>query len=162
MLAVQLYLARRFERAIEECQRTLDLAPDLFLAQVVMAQSYVGKGLYREAMSNLETVHPASRSVPAYAGVRGHVHGLLGEENDALQMADDLNAMSKQRFVPSFYEALIYTGLAANDQAFACLEKACDERFIRLAYLNIETFWDALRSDPRFAALVQRIGIPKS
>jgi serine/threonine protein kinase/tetratricopeptide (TPR) repeat protein len=162
MLAVQLYLARRFDPAIEECHRTLDMAPDLFLAQVVMAQSYVGKGLYREAMSNLETVHPASRSVPAYAGVRGYVHGLLGEENDALQMADNLNAMSKQRFVPSFYEALIYTGLSANDRAFACLEKACDERFIRLAYLNIETFWDALRSDPRFAALVQRIGIPKS
>ncbi len=113
-------------------------------------------------MSHLETVHPTSRSVPAYAGVRGYVHGLLGEENDALQIADDLNTMSKQRFVPSFYEALIYTGLAANDQAFACLEKACDERVTRLAYLNIETFWDALRSDPRFAALVQRISIPTS
>ncbi len=127
-----------------------------------MAQSYVGKDLHREAMSHLETVHPTSRSVPAYAGVRGYVHGLPGEENDALQIADDLNAMSKQSFVPSFYEALIYTDLAANDQAFACLEKAWDERFTRLAYLNIETFWDALRSDPRFAALVQRISIPTS
>ena len=99
-----------------------------------MAQSYVGKDLHREAMSHLETVHPTSRSVPAYAGVRGYVHGLPGEENDALQIADDLNAMSKQSFVPSFYEALIYTDLAANDQAFACLEKAWDERFTRLAY----------------------------
>jgi hypothetical protein len=51
-------------------------------------------------------------------------------------------------------------GLEDKDQAFNWLEKACDERFIRLAYLNIEAFWDPIRSDPRFAELVRRVGIP--
>jgi hypothetical protein len=47
-----------------------------------------------------------------------------------------------------------------EDQAFSWLEKAYEERFNRLAYLKVEALWDPLRSDPRFADLLRRVGIP--
>ena len=75
-------------------------------------------------------------------------------------MIEELEAPSKQSFVPALFIALVYAGLEDKDQAFTWLEKAHEERFNRLAYLKVEALWDPLRSDPRFADLLRRVGIP--
>ncbi len=160
LLSVQLFAARKFDQAIQECHRTLEMAPDLFLVYLVLAQAHAGKGRYREGMSELDKAPAMSRAFPAVIGLRGYLHGLLGERSQALQMIEELKTLSKARFVPGFYVALAYAGLDDKDQAFAWLEKSCEERFIRLAYFAREPLWDPLRSDPRFAELVRRVGIP--
>jgi eukaryotic-like serine/threonine-protein kinase len=160
LLSVQFFVSRKFDRAIQECHRTLQVAPDLFLAYVVLAQAYAGKGLYREALAELDKAPATCRNIPAVAGLRGYIHGLLGERSEALQIIEQFKATSKQRYVPGFYIALVYAGLRDNDQAFDRLEKSREERFVRLAYLAIEPLWDPIRSDPRFAGLVRGVGIP--
>jgi eukaryotic-like serine/threonine-protein kinase len=160
LLAVQYFMARKFDQAIQECRRTLVMAPDLFLLYVVLAQAYAGKGMYREAMAELDKAPAMCRNIPSVAGIRGYVHGLLGERSEALQIIEQFKAISKQRYMPGFYIALIYAGLGDNGQAFAWLEKSVEERFVRLAYLAREPLWDPIRSDPRFAGIVRRVGIP--
>jgi len=160
LLSVQFYVARKFDEAIQECHRTLEMAPDIYLAYMVLAQSYAGKYLYREALSNLDEAPALIQAIPWFAAFRGYLHGLLGERSQALQMIEELKAISKPRFVPGFFYALVYAGLGDNDQAFAWLEKTCDERFVRLVYLGVEPLWDPLRSDPRFTKVVRRVGIP--
>jgi hypothetical protein len=76
-------------------------------------------------------------------------------------MIEELRALEKRNFVPAFSFALVYAGLEDKDQAFTWLEKSCDERFNRLAYVKVEALWDPLRSDPRFADLLRRIGLPQ-
>jgi hypothetical protein len=76
-------------------------------------------------------------------------------------MLDQLKAASSQHFVPSFLFALVYAGLEDKGQAFFWLEKGCEERYTRFAYLKLEALWDPLRSDPRFFDLVRRVGIPR-
>ena len=66
-------------------------------------------------------------------------------------MIEELKAASQQSFVPALFVALVYAGLEDKDQAFTWLEKAYEERFNRLAYINVDALWDPLRSDPRFA-----------
>jgi hypothetical protein len=56
--------------------------------------------------------------------------------------------------------AIIFAALGDNDQAFAWLEKADKARDVMLARLKVDPRFDSLRSDPRFADLVRRIGIP--
>ena len=56
--------------------------------------------------------------------------------------------------------AVVYVGLGDKEQAFAWLEKAYEERTNFLAYLKVQTTFDPLRSDPRFADLVRRVGLP--
>jgi len=56
--------------------------------------------------------------------------------------------------------ALVYAGLGEKDQAFAWLEKAYEEHSFQMQYLKVEPRWDNLRSDPRFADLVHRVGLP--
>ena len=61
---------------------------------------------------------------------------------------------------PALLFALVYAGLGDQDQAFSWFEKAYEERFYRLAYLKVDALWDPLRSDPRYADLLRRVGIP--
>jgi hypothetical protein len=56
--------------------------------------------------------------------------------------------------------AVIYTGLGEKDQAFAWMERAYQERALEVTFLKIEQRFDSLRSDPRFADLQRRIGLP--
>jgi hypothetical protein len=63
------------------------------------------------------------------------------------------------RNIPRFSFIWAYAGLADTEQAFAWLEKAYQERRDLMALLNLDPFVDPLRSDPRFADLVRRVGL---
>ena len=160
VLAVQLYLARRFDQAIQQCHKTLEMDQNYPVSYGVLGQSYSCKGLYREALPNLDKFSALSRGGAASLALLGYAHARLGERSQALRMLEDLQPASKQNFVSAFFFALVYAGLEDRDKAFMWLEKACEERFNRLAYANVEALWDPLRSDPRFAELIRRIGIP--
>ena len=54
----------------------------------------------------------------------------------------------------------IYLGLGDTNRALTWLERAYQERSDYLVYLKVEPMADSLRSDPRFADLVRRIGLP--
>ncbi len=73
---------------------------------------------------------------------------------------NQLNALSKQRYVSPYDTALIHAGLRDKDRAFAWLERAYEERSVWLIFLKVEPSLDPLRSDPRFNDLLRRIGLP--
>jgi hypothetical protein len=73
-----------------------------------------------------------------------------------------LQQRSRSIYVPSLYIAMIYTGLGNRNQAFAWLDKAYAERCEYLVYLPTEPMADPLRNDPRFPALLARLGLKSS
>jgi TolB-like protein/Tfp pilus assembly protein PilF len=160
-LAVQFYLSRQFDHAIQEGHRTLEMDPNYAIAYALLGQSYSGKGLHREALPDLNKYLALSRGSASSLELLGYAHARLGERNEALRMVEELRELAKRSFVSSFSFALVYAGLEDRDQAFTWLEKACEERFNRLAYVKVEALWDPLRSDPRFAELLRRIGLPQ-
>ena len=159
-LAVQLYLARKFDQAIEQAQNTLEMDANFAISYAVLGEVYLAKGMYREGLSALEKYSALSRRSATSLTFLGYSHARLGEREEALRMIEELKAASQQTLVPALFVALVYAGLEDNDQAFTWLEKAYEERFNRLAYLKVEALWDPLRSDPRFADLLRRVGIP--
>ncbi|HEX7425019.1 MAG TPA: protein kinase [Terriglobales bacterium] len=160
VLAVQLYLARQFDQAIQQCHKTLEMDPNYAVAYAVLGQAYASRGLYREALPDLDKFSALSRGGAASLALLGYAHARLGDRNEALRMLEELSALAKRSFVTAFFFAQVYAGLEDKDQAFTWLEKACEERFNRLAYVKVEALWDPLRSDPRFAELLRRVGIP--
>jgi len=71
-----------------------------------------------------------------------------------------LQELSKQRNAwPSLF-AYIYAALGDKDQAFAWLDKSIDEHDLVTARLKVDARFDNLRSDPRFAEIVKRVGLP--
>ena len=159
-LAVQLYLARLFDQAIEQCHRTLEIDPNFAVAYAVLGQAYLARGTNREAVPVLEKYSALSQGSAESLALLGYSYARLGERSQALQTLEELKAISKKSFVPAFYFALVYAGLEDKDQAFMWLEKGYDERFTRFAYLRLEALWDPLLTDPRFSNLVRRVGIP--
>jgi TolB-like protein/DNA-binding winged helix-turn-helix (wHTH) protein/Tfp pilus assembly protein PilF len=159
-LAVQFYLARQFGQAIGQCQKTIELDPNFAVAYQVLGQAYLAREMNREALFVLEKYSALTRGGADSLALLAYAHARLGERRQALRTLKQLKAVSKEHFVPSFFFALAYAALEDKDQAFSWLEKGCDERYTRYAYLEVEALWDPLRSDPRFSDLIRRVGIP--
>ena len=159
-LAVQLYLARQFDQAIEQSHKTLELDPNFAISYATLGEVYVSKGMYREGLPPLKKYSALSRGRAMSLALLGYAHARLGERSEALRILEQLEAASKERYTPAVSFAVVYAGLGEKDQAFAWLEKAYGERTSRLGYLKVEPLWDPLRTDLRFADLVRRIGLP--
>jgi hypothetical protein len=63
-----------------------------------------------------------------------------------------------REYVSPHYMAFAYLGLGEKDEAFVWLERGCQERDLWLPLLKVDAVWDSLRSDPRFADILRRIG----
>ena len=61
--------------------------------------------------------------------------------------------------MPPTTVAIVFAGLGDKDEAMAWLEKAWEEHDPWMTALGVEFMFDPLRSDPRFQALLSRVGL---
>jgi TolB-like protein/tetratricopeptide (TPR) repeat protein len=160
VLAVQLYLARFFDQAVQQCQQTLELDPSYEPAYAVLGQVYSLTGKYEEAVNEFEKSLTLTRRSSWALAQLGYARARSGARSQTMEIIAELETTSRAGFVPALCFALVYAGLGEVDLAFAWLAKASDERHNRLAYIKVEGLWDPLRSDPRFAELLRGFGIP--
>ena len=162
-LGTAFYYARNYDQAIEQFQKTLELDPNFPAVYAFLPAAYEQKGMYDEAIAGFQKgITPRGRSGwPMTVPGLGHVYAVSGKKGDARTVLNELKQLSGQEYVPAYGIALIYAGLGEKDQAFAWLEKAYEEHSFKMAWLKVEPRWDSLRSDPRFADLVHRLGLPQ-
>ena len=91
-------------------------------------------------------------------GNLGNALAVAGRKEDALRVLGDLQKRSKERRVSPYSIALVYVGLGDKDHAFEWLERAYAERSPQLVVLKVEPRLDGIRSDPRFGALMAKMG----
>jgi Flp pilus assembly protein TadD len=89
-----------------------------------------------------------------------NAYAVAGKTEEAQSILHELTALAAHQYVSPYNFALIYTGLGDKNNAFQWLEKAYDERSVRLINIAVHPRFASLRSDPRFADLVRRIGLP--
>ncbi len=96
-------------------------------------------------------------------GIAGlaHAYALAGNREEAQKRLAELQEISKLRYISPASIAIIYGALGEKDKAFVWLEKADKARDVGLVRLKVDRRFDSLRSDPRFADLVRRIGLPQ-
>jgi hypothetical protein len=82
----------------------------------------------------------------------------MGQRDKAQEVLGDLLRQPKQKH-HAYWAALIYFVLGDRDRGFEQLERACEERDESLGELKIDPFFDEVRSDPRFTALLKKIGL---
>ncbi len=152
--------AADYDEAIELSRKDAQANPEDAWARVILGWAYEQKSMNKEAMAEFQSALRLwkDNSLPL-AGL-GHVYGIAGKKKEAREILERLLERSKRIFVPAYDVAVVYVGLGEKDQAFEWLTKAVEERSGFLVYIKCDRRMDALHSDPRYAALIKRIGLP--
>lgn len=158
-LAKRLCYAGKHDEAIEMLRKILEADPTFMQAHYYLSQCFAMEKSYPQAIAELEKMGPLDVNPKATAWL-GRIYALTGRRKEALQIIDELRQKSQRTYIDPTFIAPIYIALGEKDRGFEWLERAYNERSPNLLSLKLEAAYDPIRSDPRFADLVRRVGIP--
>ena len=155
------YFARRYDDAITQFREALDLDPNFGQAHVMLGRTYAAKGLPDRAVDELERARSLMGARPDVITPLAYVLARAGRRREALATLDELRHVATPRNPSPFRFGYVHLGLGDTDEAFDWLERSVEARDWQLAMLKVEPAFDDLRSDPRFAALLERVGFQR-
>ncbi len=153
------WLARQFDAAIEQFEKALELDPNYSIALTWLGASYLLKGMYDEAMLAIQKQMTVDGRSPTIIEEFRNAYEKSGIKGAHQSYINRWKKLSEQYYVSPFRLAQAYAFLDEKDQAFEWLDKAYEERSPMLVYLRNYPSFDNLRSDPRFKALLKKIGL---
>jgi serine/threonine protein kinase len=155
--------ARQFERGIELCTKLANENPTFAMAHLCLAYGYWGKRMYPQVIQEFRSLGQLSgdRNTSDFAsaldeGFRSAVW--KGALTKAIEVRKE---QRKTGYSPAYEIATLYADLGQKDEAFKWLDTAYQERDAGLEFLKTNFLLDPLRSDPRFAELVRKVGLPQ-
>jgi TolB-like protein/DNA-binding winged helix-turn-helix (wHTH) protein/Tfp pilus assembly protein PilF len=160
-LAVVHYFARRYDEAARALTDTLELDPNFGPARIMLGRVYDAKGMPERAVEQLELAQRIMGVRPDVLTPHAYVLGKAGRRAEALERLDVLRRFSQPQNPAPVRIAIVHIGLGDTDRAFEWLQRGLEARDWQMALLKVEPAFDGLRSDPRFAALVERVGLPR-
>lgn len=157
-LGLPLTLQGKYEAAKEQFAKALELDPNYYIAHFQAGWVDIEWGKFRETVRELERAR-AEGSQPFLAGWVGYAYAAGGKHDKAETMIAELKQMSSRRFVSPFCTAIVYLGLGDKERALDELDRAYVARSQWLTFLKVDRIYDPLRSDPRFVALLKKVGL---
>ena len=145
----------------EEIRRAIEMDPLNPLPRLWVSLPLLAQKRYDDALAELHKAREIAPSVPEAIAFSGYASALAGRAAEAEAARRELDALAKARYVGGFPFAILTLGQKKIAESLGWLEKSCADGDGRLAYLGVERGFDPLRSEPRFAAVVRRLGIPK-
>jgi len=155
-----LYLSRDYDHAVAAYHKVLDLDPNFARAHTRLGMAYAAKGDYRSAGEEFQKALRLSGPDPYLYGLLGYTQAMAENRSGAKRLLSELLQRSHRDYVPPFSVALIYVGIGDRQAALAWLDKAYQDHSALMVYAKTDPLLDPLRSEPRFAALLQRMKLP--
>ena len=154
-----LYYSRRFDSAIEKCRAVQAMEPAFSSRAVAMiAASLVEQKRYDEAMRVAQLVNTTNESWTW--SWQTYVYGRSGQAAKARRALRNFESAARHATnVPLPVVETAYIGAGDNDRAVELLEKACTQRSNALIEIKVSPVYDPLRANPRFQALLRRVGL---
>jgi tetratricopeptide (TPR) repeat protein len=160
-LGYKFYFRRDYDRAIELLQKALELDPNFVSTHMLLAHVYAGKGMYEESLTTCEKVaalygdSPFSRALPSL------ILAMAGKTDEAKKIVSELKRYPKLDPFSIICLAETCSVMGEKTEAFEFLEVAYQQRLELLIFLDAYPAFDNIRSDPRFADLLRRMGLPQ-
>ncbi len=153
-----LHLAHHDSEAVRELRKLVELSPDQYLAYALLGNTLDAMGDHAEAIAALEKAMKMEPNPDGLAQL-GHAYARGGRKGDAQRLLTQLLDRRKKGFVPAADIAIIYAGLGDRKQTLDWLEQACDDHSEFMIFVAIDPVFDDLRSDPRMAAILRKLGL---
>lgn len=156
--ARNLYLARRYEEAIEQYHKSLNVDSNFAIAHKGLAEVYAQVGRHDDAISEIEKAIALSGNSIFIQDDLGYIYARAGKKQEAVKVLDHLDKLATDEYVPSYGRAVIFAALGRKDEAISTLEKAYQERSF-LVYEKVDPAFDGIREDDRFKTLMDKMGL---
>jgi len=157
-LGKDLYLARRYDDAVMQLARALELDPNFVSAHNWLSDTYLEKQMYAEAAAELEKTKPFKED-RVYIRQMAYLHARMGKRAEAQRELERALELSQGKEVSLGAVALVYAALGDKEKTLAWLEKAYTAKSSFMTTLKFWSVFDPIRSDARFKDLVRRVGL---
>ena len=154
------YFAGNNDRAIAQFEKILEMDPSFVLASLILCPAYLRKGLLPEALATVEKALPQSRNWSSLRAMLAVVYAGSGRAGQAKEILEELKKEGASVPLLSYWAAIISNVLQEKEQTLDWLEKACEERIGLLALLKVASGFRNLSQEPRYQAILERIGMP--
>ena len=161
-LGAAYFFARRPDEAIEMLTRAHGMDPTLWVPVGYLGGAQTLKGQYTEAAATFRKAIEISDGSPNVKSHLAYALARAGKRDEAVKLINELKQKGVHEHINAFHFAVPYIGLGDKDEAFFWLGKGVDEGSIGFAQLDVHPWFDDLRSDPRFTALLNRVKPPES
>jgi TolB-like protein/DNA-binding winged helix-turn-helix (wHTH) protein/Flp pilus assembly protein TadD len=160
-LGWRFYLARQYDRSIEQLRNTLEMDPTYELPHLLLGRAYQQKGDFARALPEFQKAVELSHNTPLMVSSLARANALAGNREQAEKLLAEIVAKSKHEYVSPFYIAMINAGLGRTALAMDWMEKAYDDRCNGLVFLKVDPELDGLRSNARFLQLLRKLNYPE-
>ncbi len=152
--------AGQLDRAMEQWQKVVELDPNFPLAHYNLGMGYDLKARYPEAIAAYRKALALQDYTYNWA-MLAHAYAMAGEEAEARKILAKMKERAKREYVPTVLWAMVHLALGEKEQALNWLEKGYDDRDFLMPNIKLEPFWwQPLRDEPRFQALLRRMNLP--
>jgi TolB-like protein/Tfp pilus assembly protein PilF len=159
--ALMLYFRGDYTRAMEQCRRALELDPNSLAAHLTLSHSYESMGDHVQALKEAQKAVALGAPGSEQILTLGLEYATSGNREQAHEVIEQLKRMSAHIYVSPAHSAWIYLALGDKRTALDLLEKAYEDRDQRLPWIKVDHNYDSLRSEPRFIALLKKVGLDK-
>jgi eukaryotic-like serine/threonine-protein kinase len=155
--------ARQYDEAIAVCQKLASENPTFAPAHDCLAYAYWGKHMYPQVIEERKAFGQLSgdRNESEFASAMEQGFHSAGWKGALTKGIETREAQRKTGYSSACNIAALYADLGDEDQAFRWLNAAYQERDWLLLGLKTDFAFDSIRSDPRFAELVRKVGLPQ-
>ena len=157
-----LYYERRYDESIDYLRKMIDEMDSTFAAaHWYVGMAYERKGVYQQAIAEFEQWFDLSQGDPAAIAALAHTYAVWGQRAEAEKRLAQLQTLSKTQYVPPFDVAMVHMGLGDKNRALEWLDKAYEEQSAFLIWIRVDPRFDSLHVEPRFHALLRRMGLER-
>ena len=154
-----LYMARRFDDAIERLKSVLEIEPHFDPAIWPLGLAYSAKGRSDLAVELLRDRAGVPGASPESLPVLALALAQLGNINDAESISTELEERSTREYFSPGLLGMVHLGLGHFDRAFELFARAVDERALFASWLAAWPFLEPFRNDPKYVNLLKQIGL---
>ena len=159
-VAWMLHCLHRDEEAMRVMQSGLEIFPNDYYMLRILIYCCSSGGHGQLALDAAERIAAWGKTGPVGDALRGFASAVAGNREEAARLAADSEQRWKGESDVSYWLSAIHTTLGDKEKALTWLERTCDAHLGLLVIINVEPLFDPLRAEPRFQAILRKLGFP--